>query len=84
MSTERRAGEPLEIKFISPEEADELGKTRESLLELAMLRVRLRHEEAGDLVISNEFGPLSKPSRSNGAKKAKGGAKPSGKELKNT
>ena len=69
MSTEKRAV-PLEIKFISPEEADELGLPRESLLEVAMLRVRLRHEEAGDLVISNEFGPQSQPSRSKGAKKA--------------
>ena len=68
MSTEKRAG-PLEIKFISSEEADERGLPREMLLELAMLRVRLRHEEAGHLVISNEFGPVSKPSRSTGAKK---------------
>ena len=66
----------MEIKFINPEEADELGWTRESLLELAMLRVRLRHEEAGDLVISNEVGPLSKPSRRKGTRNSRSGPKP--------
>ena len=41
-----------------------------------MLRARLRHEKAGDLVISNEFGPLSKPSRSKGARNSRSGLKP--------
>ena len=60
MSTEKRAV-PLEIRFISPEEADERGLPREMVLELAMTRVRLRHEEAGDLVISNEFASAIEP-----------------------